>query len=194
MESVLLGPVKEGSLITNSRLEHAYANTQQNTNPSTTQDLWREILTTELLQTSSQSIPTFTISSLTHHSEVKAGSDLYIIISPTTAPCPGHDPRVLLALGFQGSDKDSSVERELLVVRFVEWAKRELSVSSGPRLFYGLLVVGTYARVLRYDKHEGVLKPFHGKVWLDAKSQKWRPIMDDVKKGILDAVSRHITA
>ena len=183
------GPVKEGSLITNSHLEAAYANTQHNTNPSAISDLWREILTTELLQTSSQSAPPFTISSTTHYSKVKAGSDLCITTSFTTVPWPGHDPRVLLALGFQGSDKDSSVERELLVVRFVDWAKRELRAGSGLRLFYGLLVVGTYARVLKYDKHEGVLKPFHDRKWFDAKSQKWRGIMDDVKKGISDAVS-----
>lgn len=75
------------------------------------------------------------------------------------------------------------------MVRFVAWAKKEVKRESGIRFLFGLLVVGTYGRLLKYDKVEGILKPLHDDEWLDARNDKWKGKMEDVKKMILEAAA-----
>lgn len=175
------------NLLTNPRIEAAYLDALQDTNPNAALELWHSILIQEF--SSSNVGDSFIINSM-DPSEIKAlvGGDVSIAVSLGT-PKAEHDPRVLLALGFQGKDKDTTDERELLVVRFVAWSKKETKKDSGIRYLFGLLIMGIHARLLKYDKHEGSLEPFHEDEWLDARSGKWRGMIDDMKEAIAEGVA-----
>jgi len=179
-------PPPRESLITNAELEEAYLNALQNTNSNAALQLWHNILTQEF--PSSSAGDSFVISSIADPSKLKAGEDISITVSLRNPPKAEHDPRVLLALGFQGKDKDTKDERELLVVRFVAQLK-EMKKASGIRYLFGLLVVGVHARLLKYDKHEDALKPFHEDEWLDAGNYNWRGMVEEVKKAIAEGVA-----
>jgi len=187
IRSASSAPPRE-SLITNPGLEAAYLDALQNTDSNATLELWRNILTHEF--PNSNADDSFIISSM-DPSGIKAlaGEDVSIVVSLRAPPKAGHDPRVLLALGFQGKDKDTKDERELLVVRFVAWSKQETNKDSGIRYLFGLLVMGIHARLLKYDKHEEALKPFHEDEWLGAGSGKWRGMVEDVKGAIAGGVA-----
>ncbi|KAF8455473.1 hypothetical protein BGX38DRAFT_166285 [Terfezia claveryi] len=176
------------SLLTNPRTEAAYLDALQNTSSNAALDLWRSILIQEF--PSSNVGDSFIISSI-DPSEIKAlvGGDVSVAVSLRASLKAEHDSRVLLALGFEGKDKDTTDERELLVVRFVTWSKKETKKDSGIRYLFGLLVVGIHARLLKYDKHEGALEPFHGDEWLDARSGKWRGIIENMKEAIAEGVA-----
>lgn len=183
IRSALTAPPRE-SLITNPELEVAYLNVLKNTNPNATLELWRNILTQEFPSTNAND--SFIINSTVDLGEIEAVSIIVSLRAPRKAE---HDPRVLLALGFQGNDKDSKNERERLETQFMVWSKKEMKKDSDIRYFFGLLTVGVYARFLKYDRHEGVLKPFHEDQWLGAKSCKWSDMIEDVKEAIAEGTA-----
>lgn len=181
IRSASLAPLPE-SLITTSQLDSDYVKAQVNA-PETPQ-LWRNILVEEFPKpdSSTQGTPNFTISPAPEPTGVP-GDDQMITVSFTPTKS-NHDPRVLVAMGLHGMDRDTKNERELLLVRFVTWSKRELRTGSGVPTFFGLLVLGTHARMVKYDKNEEVLRPFHDDEWLDARNDGWRTIINDVKSNI----------
>lgn len=177
-------------LITTAQLEAAYKDAQLKTDSYSTQALWHTILVQQFPEHNSTNPRlSFKISNIIDHSEINAGHYRGFGVSFVNRPNDNYDPRVLLVIGLQGQDRDTVIERQLLVVRLVEWSKRELKKGRGIRFFFGLLVVGTHARLVKYDKYEEVLKPFFDDQWFDAKDAKWSEMMDDVKRSIADAVS-----
>ncbi|KAF8475545.1 hypothetical protein BDZ91DRAFT_788240 [Kalaharituber pfeilii] len=188
IRSASLATIPE-NLITNPELEIAYTKAQTNSTAHSSFELWHQILFEAFPKAADgQTGLSFTVMPLSDPSQAQPDEDLFISVSLDTLPASIKPAPILFAMGLHGPDKDTKLERELLVVRFVAWCKQKVPPNTGLRAVYGLLTMGTHARLVKYIKEEEVLRPYMKDQWLDAKEDGWRTRIYDIKNSIAEVM------